>query len=56
MLILNMQLLDQGLIPQQFHEQERHVDEVMNPRLPTMFQPDDEVDLIWMQKTINTNL
>jgi hypothetical protein len=55
MLILNMQLPDQGLIPQQFHVQERLVDAAMNPRLPTMFQRGDEADLIWMQKTINTN-
>jgi hypothetical protein len=50
-----MRLLDQGLIPQQFHEQERRVDEVVNPKLPTMFRHDDEADLIWRQKMINTN-
>jgi hypothetical protein len=50
-----MQLLGQGLIQQQSPELKQHVGVIRNLRLPTMFQPDDEVDPVWKQKMIDTN-
>jgi hypothetical protein len=44
MLLSNMQLLDQGLIQQQFLELKQHVGVVRNLALPKMFQPDGEAD------------
>jgi hypothetical protein len=50
-----MQLLDLDLIQELFGEQVLLVAEVVNQELPTMFQLDDVVDLILMQKKLNTS-